>query len=292
MDYQPSDLLTVHARLDSSCASIELQRVELPEEIESGLPAADEYRIDFSLTARIPDARLSFQDHWPAHRFEQLGKIWLLPPGEAVRARGRAGSQEAVICLLKRSVIDNWLEGTIGYTDRDLEACLDIHSLTIGRLMVQLGEECRTPGFASVAMCEALSMQVAVELGRHRLEWDKAGSAPRLASWRLALIEDRLREVGAPPTLAELAALCCISARHLTRGFRASRGCSIGSFIRDRQVDAAKRQLATGESIKAIAYRLGFSSRSSFSHAFQKVTGMAPRQFREHSHAERHRRDN
>jgi AraC family transcriptional regulator len=72
-----------------------------------------------------------------------------------------------------------------------------------------------------------------------------------------------------------------LSVRQLTRGFRASRGCSIGDHVTQTRLEHAKRQLASDQSVKAIAYSLGFSSPSSFSYAFRKLIGESPRQFRQ-----------
>jgi AraC family transcriptional regulator len=47
------------------------------------------------------------------------------------------------------------------------------------------------------------------------------------------------------------------------------------------RLEHAKRQLAGDQSVKAIAYSLGFSSPSSFSYAFRKVIGESPRQVRQ-----------
>ena len=82
------------------------------------------------------------------------------------------------------------------------------------------------------------------------------------------------------PTLTELAQICNMSVRQLTRGFRASRGCSIGDYITQSRIYTAKRLLASDESIKAIARSMGFASPSSFSYAFRRGAGVTPRQFR------------
>jgi len=103
----------------------------------------------------------------------------------------------------------------------------------------------------------------------------------KLAPWRLRIIDDRLAACRAAPTLTELAGLCRLSVRQLTRGFRASRGCSIGEYVARSQLDHAKQLLATEESIKSIAYSMGFTSPSNFSTAFRRATGQTPRQFRQ-----------
>jgi AraC family transcriptional regulator len=69
--------------------------------------------------------------------------------------------------------------------------------------------------------------------------------------------------------------------RQLTRGFRANRGRSIGDHVAQCRLDNAKRLLATNESVKSIAYSLGFASPSSFCFAFRRATGETPRQFRQ-----------
>jgi AraC family transcriptional regulator len=109
----------------------------------------------------------------------------------------------------------------------------------------------------------------------------RCAAAGGLAGWRLRLIEERLQSSADAPTLAELAALCGLSVRQLTRGFRASRGCSIGDHIASSRVDHARRLLAGDHSVKAIAYTLGFASPSSFCFAFRRATGHTPREYRQ-----------
>ena len=146
--------------------------------------------------------------------------------------------------------------------------------------MRRLGQELRYPGFARELMAELIAGQIAVELCRYCAAIDEAPGAGGLASWRLRLIDERLAEVREAPTLTELAKLCSMSVRQLTRGFRASRGCSIGDYITQSRIDTAKRLLANEDSIKAIARAMGFASASSFSYAFRRGAGVTPRQFR------------
>jgi AraC family transcriptional regulator len=51
--------------------------------------------------------------------------------------------------------------------------------------------------------------------------------------------------------------------------------------VANNRLEHAKRMLAGDQSVKAIAYSLGFSSPSSFSYAFRRVLGETPRQFRQ-----------
>jgi AraC family transcriptional regulator len=139
--------------------------------------------------------------------------------------------------------------------------------------------ELRAPGFASDALVELMAAQLAIELRRYCGDASISDCKAGLSPWRLRKIEERLQEEN-PPTLKELASLCRISVRQLTRAFRASRGCSIGDVIAQRQMKQAQRLLLSGGEIKQIATRCGFSNPSSFTHAFRRETGLTPSQFR------------
>jgi AraC family transcriptional regulator len=131
-------------------------------------------------------------------------------------------------------------------------------------------------------MCTALVDQLAIELARYIASVNEPTEKGGLASWRLRIIDERLAEPREPPTLAELAELCRMSVRQLTRGFRTSRGCSVGDHLAEVRIDAAKRRLSSSqESIKTIATSLGFSSQSSFTAAFRRATGgVTPNEYR------------
>jgi len=174
-----------------------------------------------------------------------------------------------------------WLQRDLEWTDRRLAAILDIPDANIRGLLLRLAEEVRHPGFASAVLVELICAQIAIELGRYCAAVIEGPMTGGLAPWRLRMIDERLREVQAAPSLAELAELCQLSVRQLTRGFRASRGCSIGDHVAHSRLEQAKRLLAGDQSVKAIAYSLGFSSPSSFSYAFRRLLGDTPRQFRQ-----------
>ena len=96
----------------------------------------------------------------------------------------------------------------------------------------------------------------------------------------MRLIDERLSEQRKAPALSELASLCKLSIRQLTRGFKASRGLSIGDYMASRRMDYAKRMLSGEDSMKSIAYTLGFATPAAFSCAFRRATGVKPSEFR------------
>lgn len=240
----------------------------------------DAYRIDFCLNRRLPDAQVCYADHWPAHRLERLGKLFLLPPGQRMQVKSGVGRQHVLLCRLPAERVRDWLDAEPDWTSRRLEASLDIPCNNLGQLLLRLQEEVRRPGFAGALMIEALAMQLAVEIERYYRQTVDEPAAGGLSAWRLRAIEERLRDGRAPPTLAELAAICRLSVRQLSRSFKAARGVSIGAHVAQSRVEAAKDLLGRGESVKAVAAALGFGAPSSFAYAFRKATGASPSAYR------------
>lgn len=80
---------------------------------------------------------------------------------------------------------------------------------------------------------------------------------------------------------AAYAVMLNISEVYLNEAVKESTGISVGSYIRDRVVVQAKRQLAyTAMSAKEIAYALGYDDYAYFSKLFKKSTGKSPAKFR------------
>lgn len=285
MERPDSGLMTVEAELRVPSATAQVARFHLTEPGDFVFQREEAYWLDLCLTPRPENARACYRDHWGPHRFERIGDVFLVPPGQALHTRSDGGrEQTSIVCQLCPERIGEWFEDEIDWTDRKLEASLDIPNGHIRTLLGRLAEESRHPGFGSEVLVELIVGQIAIELARYCAAVADGPVTGGLAAWRLRLIDERLREVRDPPTLTELAELCNLSIRQLTRGFRASRGCSIGDWVTQVRIDGAKRLLASGQSIKSIAYEMGFSSTSSFSFAFRRATGSTPRQFRQRLH--------
>lgn len=280
MERTATALATIEAELRVPVATAQIVRFNLQGPVDNVMQHESVYRFDLSLTPRMRNARACYRNHWSANRFERLGNLFVVPPGEAMQARSDGGLQESIVCNLRPELIRTWFGGELEWTDRRLQAGLDISDANISRLLMRLAEEMRHPGFASEMLVELVAGQIAIELGRYCANVNDGPNTGGLATWRLRLIDERLREVREPPTLEELAGLCRLSVRQLTRGFRESRGCSIGEHVVSCRIDHAKHLLTKDESVKAIAYSLGFSSPSSFCYAFRKATTETPQNFR------------
>lgn len=269
----------IHAELHGPLTSIQLARLSVFEPCECDVTQAANFRLIY-FTHRPPQATARASARWASNRFERMGDLSLIPVGEPFHARGGVGDATAIFVDLKKELVGRWLDDKFEWSDRALAASLDIQNSTLRELMVRLADEALNPGFASEAMVEALSIQLAIELVRLSGALGNEEVRGGIQAWRLRLIEERLAESPRAPTLSELAGLCNLSPRQLARTFRASRGMSIGNYISEKRVETAKRMLKTDKSIKTIAYEMGFKSTSGFCFSFRNATGQTPGQFR------------
>jgi AraC family transcriptional regulator len=274
------EMVTVEAELSVADATAQLAQFhhQGPSDF---IMRQDAYWLDLSLTPRPKNARARYVDGWAPHRYAPVGSVLLVPAGHAFQFRTDGGSMASIVCLIRPELLRRWSEDELEWTDRLLEGGLDVANPRLRSALLRLAEELREPGLAGPAMAELLVGQATIELARHCAALADAPASGGLSAWRLRRIDERLAEVRAPPSLAELAGLCGLSVRQLTRGFRASRGGSIGEHMARRRAELAVRLLATDESLKSIAHSLGFASHASFTSAFRRATGATPKQFRQ-----------
>ncbi len=242
--------------------------------------AGHQHHLELSLLPMTETSQGCFVDHWGPHRFEPFGDVFLLPAQQLVRAKSDCRHQNSIVCRFDPLAVEKWFGRNLEWTDCRLQSILNIGSNRIRHLLFQMGGEIRTPGLAGETMVELMAAQIAIELTRflQGIEEDKHSGG--LSPWRLNLIDERLDDISSQPSLGELAALCDLSVRHLTRAFRISRGRSIGDYIAEQRADHAKRLIASGMSVKSVAYTMGFSAPSNFTAAFVRATGETPRQYR------------
>jgi AraC family transcriptional regulator len=182
-----------------------------------------------------------------------------------------------VHCSLKPEAVAERADS--GWRASELDGTLDIPPGHIRALLLHLADELRAPGFASEAMVELVCGQIAIEISRYRQVALHCDRPQGLEPWQLRAVEERLAGDGKTPTLAELAGICSLSVRQLTRGYRLSQGRSIGDAIANMRIAQAKQMLVSGQSLKWIAHALGFASPSGFTYAFHTATGETPRAF-------------
>jgi AraC family transcriptional regulator len=276
----------VDAELAIPALTAQLMRFHMPEPTASVHAVEDRYQLNMCLTPRPVSSRGGYAKRWGPHRLERLGDIFLLPPGESLFIRGGTGRQASLVCHLDPDLVHGFVGHPLAWDDQHLASTLDIGSARIRAILFRLTEEVRHPGLGWDRMLEFLAGKLALELARHCLETLERPVTGGLAGWRLRLIDERLSEEHwaeerSAPSLQELADLCAVSVRQLTRGFRVSRACSIGDYVEQRRMESAKRMLMAGESVKTIAFAMGFASPSSFTFAFRRAVGASPSTFRQ-----------
>jgi AraC family transcriptional regulator len=243
----------------------------------------DVHYIDMCLTPRPRPSRGCFIDQ--SNEYRDTGRIFLAPAGRRLRFESSPGRQRALGLFLPAALLTPASEGAADGIDEVLSQCLHIWSETIRSPLLRIAEELRSPGFASTLIVEGLSLVILGELSRllHQRR-PNLGASGGLASWRLNLIEEMVRADRKPPSLAELARVCRLSTRHLTRAFRKETGITLGAFIEQAVMDRARRLLQdTHAPIATIAADTGFASPAGFSAAFRRATGETPRGFRAYS---------
>jgi AraC family transcriptional regulator len=237
---------------------------------------------DFSLSGRPKGAWGRFPDAFS--ELERVGKLLFVPARHRYNGLGGSGRQRSIVVFLRAPAQfeDDPFFGE--ELEPVLRNCVHLQGSTVIDLMIRIGRETREPGIASEVILEGLGLTLLGETARllHGLRSERAYKGG-LATWRLKLIEERIRNEGSQSTLTELATLCGMSRRHLMRAFRQQTGQTIGSFVQQITVERARQLLAeTDDSIKVVAAKLGFSSSAAFATAFRRSCGVSPRQFRTH----------
>jgi AraC family transcriptional regulator len=236
--------------------------------------------VDMALTPRPRPSRGCHIDL--SGEYRDLGKIFLVPAGIRFRAEGSTARHSTLNLFVgTRSVFPDE-DAVFGDGASLLSDCFQIENDGVRDTLVRISNEIREPGFASALLIEGLSVVLLAELARllkkHHANRARKGG---LAHWRLRLIEQRLHDEPSIPNLAELAALCGLSRRHLMRAFREETGGTIGAFVEAAALDRAKRLLSeTDTPIAAVAAQGGFATAAGFSVAFRRATGQTPRSFR------------
>ena len=111
----------------------------------------------------------------------------------------------------------------------------------------------------------------------------REGGTDRVPRWLDEVrrrIETAFRD---PLTASGLAAGAGVHVTHLARSFRRHYGMTVGEMLRERRVDHARRELASGRPLSEIAAEAGFADQSHFTRVFRRVTGTTPAAFRRES---------
>ena len=193
----------------------------------------------------------------------RAGDLMFYPAGQPHAENHRDQNRHFLIELTPRLISD------------PISAPQEIRGRTARTIVSRLYREFAEPDDVSALAAEALLLELLAAMGRQTIP--RASGAP----W-LRRVEEALRTRFAEPIgLHEAAAVAGVHPVHVARVFRRHHGCSIGEFVRRARIDAARSELADGNSpIAEIALRLGFADQSHFHRTFKNITGLTPSEFR------------
>lgn len=154
----------------------------------------------------------------------------------------------------------------------------------ITRAFEEIVQEMTSPQPGTEAMLRVLFQKCFVELlrrqdsgGGHAIEWLSALDDPRLS----AVIEEIIEHPGNSYTLDLLAEKSLMGRTTFVEHFQKAFGRPVMDFVREVRLRGAARLLRqTQDPIKTIASRMGYASRSNFTHAFSEFFGMPPAEYR------------
>lgn len=264
-------------------ACFQLVRLEWRGEPQVGLISGASLCLDLSLSSRPVGFAGHLPDIWPGYRSEPLGDCFLHPPNQPLTLSFPAYHGQPLLsclCYLDLAVFEQWCATAITWDERPRQAALNLADRSIKQIMLKATRELMAAQHASQALLSALVVELAIELGRLFNNEALLPLKGGLAGWRLSAIDKRIHQPGKAPTLGELAALCKISVRQLSRGFATSRGMPVAKYIDQQRIELAKRAIAEGAAVADVSSHLGFASASSFSHSFRRLVGVSPTRFR------------
>lgn len=275
----------VEARMDLSFGSIEVLRYHWNAPIDRELAQPDGYfALNLALSPRPAPGRLERLGEDRPGDPEQLGRVMAIGPGCTFRLSVPTGSVRSLQCMLSRRKLEDLAGGPVDFSaGRRLR--LGQSGPVIEMLLNRIYEELRDRRREARTAIEAYATALCVELARCLREGAAAGQAGckkgGLPPWRMRLIGERIHAEAPAPNLEELAALCGMTVRQLSRAFKVETGQTLGRHIDEAMHERACRLLANSDfTIVEIAGRLGFASAASFSYAFRRASGILPSDYR------------
>lgn len=217
-----------------------------------------------------------------SRRYVDSGRMYLLTKGTSLLIRPQAvGVNRHFACILSPQMVDQ--SGLVHFLNDNPYRGVDIKPLTFRPFLDLLLQEMKSPGFSSSLLIEGIGLSIGVTLSRTLAERACSQEASGgLAHWQLRRIKEMLAEHGQIPSVAEFAAQCGISERHLMRSFKQSTGMTLYKFSENIRIEKAKALLESNVPIKMIADRLGFQNAGNFSAAFKRAMLISPSQYRSH----------
>ena len=203
-----------------------------------------------------------------------------VPPGTVHAFRFERGTKGWVVTLAEE-LLDEIL-AHVGDARRALSRAGVLASDASARqLMRRIDREYNGRARARALMLRGLCATLLAWLARRNDEPDpgRVGTRAAMVLRRFeSLVEAHYREQW---SVAQYASALSVTPTHLSRVCKSIAGVTALGLIEGRTMREARRQLAyTSQSVKMIAYALGYSDPAYFTRAFSRDAGVSPRAFR------------
>lgn len=263
---------------------LELGKFRWPGPVEIEFQSQeDRVACNLALSPRPSRGRLEQIDGPRRSAQHGLERVMLLNPGHTYRLSMPAGKVRSLYCEIDRGALEELLAGPADLSGHNWQSQFRARMPVIELLLNRMYEELRHESFASELALDAYSRALGVELARCLRSGspDPGLRKGGLAPWRMRNLRDRIYADAPAPRLPELADLCEMTVRQLSRAFKQETGRALGAYILDATIERAVMLLTqTDRSIAQIALELGFASSTSFSYSFRCSTGVLPREVR------------
>ncbi len=213
-------------------------------------------------------------------QLESSGRIFLVPPQQTMQCQSPKGQVRSMRCVLEASLVESFMDSVPMWDWRRVPLHEEMHlgGGQIEWLLRRMYREIREPDFATVPVIETLAKQLAVEILRKFQPHcaDQSCFVGGLSARHKRVIRERLYAQRPLPSRDELAGLCDITVRHLSRAFRTETGQTLGRYIDSVMVERAKVLLMAGAPVRDVAASIGYATPGSFTAAFRRATGVLP----------------
>ena len=219
------------------------------------------------------------------------GERYSLSPGDYVLV-GRGSIHRPIVArgdFYERAILyisPEYLQ-KLSCPDGDLENCFlrsqegfhyVYHAGAVDRvrqLFALLEQSRREGGFGASLLCQALFVQLMVEVNRISLSGNTVSAASG-DSKIVALLQYLNAHLTEGLTIDELAARFYIRKYHMLRRFRDETGYTIHGYVTEKRLLLAQQLLEQGLPLGETALRCGYQEYSTFSRAYKKQFGRSP----------------
>jgi AraC family transcriptional regulator len=275
----------VEHRQELDAALIEVRRYFWSKPIEQTIHAmSDALVINMALTSRPSRTRVDRISPEENSTGGDAGRLLIMIPGVPYYLVAPGGSFRSLHCAIGCTRFEAVTGEAIDWQALGPFSGEARPGLGIETHLTRIHDELVHNGLGRQTVIEACVNLICVELSRQFRRGRPARPDVHtggLAAWRMRLIIERIHADRPAPRLAELASLCGLTERQLSRAFKAETGSTLGRVVDEVTTERAHR-LLTGTSlpIAGIARELGFASADSFAQSFRRHTGTAPSRIR------------